>query len=122
MLRVTATPGYDESFAGDAPASGDTREHESDPAASPEQPPAGTDESAAPDSGGGESVFDSQDSLRLDSGVDPETMSGSGFESDYELDSRIERLREEQKRLEKQAESLEKKAGQLEERARESLE
>ncbi|MGM0555880.1 MAG: hypothetical protein ACQEVA_05850 [Myxococcota bacterium] len=94
-------------------------------AESPEGAEGGTDGDQAPtndESGGGtEDVFDQQDSLRLDSGVDPETMSGSGFQSDFEIDSRIDRLREEQRRLEEQAESLESKASQLRERAEDSL-
>jgi hypothetical protein len=92
---------------------------------SPDRVEGGADPDQTPteqESGGGaDDVFDQQDSLRLDSGVDPETMSGSGFQSDFEIDSRIDRLREEQRRLEDQADDLESKARQLRERAEDSL-
>jgi predicted nucleic acid-binding Zn-ribbon protein len=91
-----------------------------DGAGGQDQPPADQDSGGGAE--GGDDVFDQQDSLRLDSGVDPETMSGSGFQSDFEIDSRIDRLESEQERLEKQAETLESKAEQLRRRAEDSLE
>jgi hypothetical protein len=113
--------GMDPSTDGDFNAgAGDDSDSLSD---SPEAPPAAPEEPG--DSTGGDSqdgdVFGAGDDLLIDGQTDPETSVGSGFESDYELNSRIQQLQREQKRLEEQARELEKKAGQLRKRAKDSL-
>ena len=74
------------------------------------------------DSGGeqGGDVFGGGDVL-VDSQSNPQRTAGTGFESDHDLDTRIQRLESEQKRLQQQASELEEEAEQLRKRAQDSL-
>jgi hypothetical protein len=75
------------------------------------------------DSGGEQDgdVFGGGDDMLVDSQSNPQRTAGTGFESDHDLDTRIQRLESEQKRLKQQASELEKEAEQLRKRATDSL-
>jgi hypothetical protein len=86
------------------------------PSAAPEQQQDSPEPSGAAD----DDVFGSGD-LLVDSQASPQSAAGTGFESDDELDTRIQKLESEQKRLQDQAVDLERKAEQLRKRAHDSL-
>lgn len=98
---------------------GQTGQMSDEPANAPGAPEAPTD-SSGPQGQGGD-VFGAGDDLLIDSQAEPDQPVDTGFESDDELDARIQSLEAEQRRLQKQAEELENKAHQLRERAHDSL-
>lgn len=113
------SPGMDPGADGDFQSgAGDDSDGLTD---SPAAPPAAEEEPDVDNGDSGGDVFGANDDMLIDSQTDPQSSVGSGFESDYELDSRIQKLESEQKRLEKQASQLEKKASQLRKRAKDSL-
>lgn len=112
------SPGTDGDFAA---GRGDSDSLSDQPEGAPSAPEQPAQDPSSGDSGSGGDVFGSSDAMLLDSQTDPETGTGTGFESGHELDSRIQKLEAERKRLEEQASELEKKADQLRKRARDSL-
>ena len=90
------------------------------PESASQAPGSDTTTNGSNNTGGSTDPFASENSVVLESDADPSTSVASGFASDSELESRIERLKEEQQDLEQQADRLEEKATELRQRARDA--